>query len=98
MFKLPKDNSTDYIKRVIGLPGDRIQVIEGVLHINGQAVQRERVGDYETVNPFGRTRTVPHYRETLPNGVSHDIIELEGDSGSWDNTEIYTTCPPAISS
>jgi signal peptidase I len=43
VFKLPKDNSTDYIKRVVGLPGDKIQVIGGVLHINGKAVQRERV-------------------------------------------------------
>ena len=54
VFKLPKDNSTDYIKRVIGLPGDRIQVISGVLHINGQAVKRERIEDYETFDTFGR--------------------------------------------
>src|SRR5690554_5159072 len=46
VFKLPKDDSTDYIKRVIGLPGDRIQMISGVLHINGEPVKRERVADY----------------------------------------------------
>src|SRR3954470_17943879 len=46
VFKLPKDNSTDYIKRVIGLPGDKIQVIGGILQINGQPVKRERIEDY----------------------------------------------------
>src|SRR4028119_2394782 len=46
VFKLPKDNSTDYIKRVIGLPGDKIQVQGGVLHINGKPVQRQQVEDY----------------------------------------------------
>src|SRR5436190_7497864 len=46
VFRLPKDDSTDYIKRVIGLPGDRIQMVEGVLHINGVAVKRERIDDF----------------------------------------------------
>ena len=45
VFRLPKDDSIDYIKRVIGLPGDRIQMIDGVLHINGEAVKRQRIGD-----------------------------------------------------
>src|SRR6201992_413842 len=45
VFRLPKDDSIDYIKRVIGLPGDRIQMIDGLLHINGEAVKRERAGD-----------------------------------------------------
>ena len=90
VFKLPKDNSTDYIKRVIGLPGDRIQVINGVLQINGQPVKRERVEDFETTDERGRTMRVPQYRETLPNGVSHFIIERESDRGYWDNTNLYT--------
>src|ERR671927_1775686 len=46
VFRLPKDDSVDYIKRVIGLPGDRIQMIGGLLHINGQPVKRERIEDY----------------------------------------------------
>src|SRR5690349_11962812 len=87
VFKLPKDNSTDYIKRVVGLPGDKIQVIAGVLHINGKPVQRERVEDYKTTDLYGRTVSVPRYKETFPEGTSHFVIERDGDRGYWDNTE-----------
>jgi signal peptidase I len=93
VFKLPKDDSTDYIKRVIGLPGDRIQVRDGVLHINGTPVRRERIQDYASQDPFGRTIMVPQYRETLPEGTSHTIIERDGDRGYWDNTYVYTIPP-----
>ena len=94
VFKLPKDNSTDYIKRVIGLPGDKIQVIGGILHINGQPVQRERVEDYETTDTFGRTRSgaaLP--RDAARTASSHHIIEVDGDRGYWDNTDVYTVPP-----
>ncbi len=93
VFKLPKDNSTDYIKRVIGLPGDRIQMIEGVLNINGKAVERRRVEDYRTTDPYGRPVSVPQYDETLPNGVVHRVVERDGDRGYWDNTYVYTVPP-----
>src|SRR4028118_921542 len=90
VFKLPKDNSTDYIKRVIGLPGEKIQVQGGVLHINGKPVQRQQVEDYRTTDLYGRTVSVPQYRETLPEGVSHDIIEREGGRGGGGDPGAYT--------
>jgi len=84
VFKQPGNESTDFIKRLIGLPGDRIQMKEGRLYINDQIVPRERVEDYNT-----GWKKVPQYVETLPGGVKHRILEVNGDVGSLDNTEQY---------
>ncbi|MBV8764170.1 MAG: signal peptidase I [Hyphomicrobiales bacterium] len=93
VFKLPKDGKTDFIKRVIGLPGDRIQLIDARLYINGQETQRTPLPPYRMSDNFGRPVDVPHYMETLPNGVSHEIIQRNGDSGYWSNTQVYTVPP-----
>jgi signal peptidase I len=89
VFKLPSDNETDYIKRIVGLPGDRIQMISGILHINGEPVKRRRLSDYRSQNLFGSRSVVPRYMETLPNDVRHDIVEEAGDNGSLDDTKVY---------
>ena len=92
VFRLPKDDSTDYIKRLIGLPGDKIQMIDGVLHINGKAIKRERIDDFVETEHGGRTVRVKRWRETLPNGVSYTTLDLI-DNGFYDNTPVYTVPP-----
>src|SRR6201995_2162907 len=92
VFKYPGDqgqgvNRTDYIKRIVGLPGDKIQVIGGILNINGKPVERIKIGDY--VQGGGGsyfTRTL--YSEVLPNGRRHEIIEAS-DNGPADNTPVF---------
>jgi len=88
VFKLPTDNATDYIKRVIGMPGDKIQMIDGVLQINGQPVAKERIDDWVETEPSGRQVRVPRFRETLPNGVVYETLDLV-DNGFYDNTPVY---------
>jgi signal peptidase I len=100
VFKVPTDNRTDYIKRIVGLPGDRIQVVGGILHINGQPVKREPIEDW--VDEDGKV--FHRYLETLPNGLRHVIIEMSDDKPLFnpdgtpiynfgDNTKEYTVPP-----
>src|SRR5262249_51529768 len=90
VFRLPREDSTDYIKRVIGLPGDRIQMNGGGLYINGKPVKRERVSDFfDDENGGERVR---RWRETLPEGVTYETLDLQ-DNGSLDNTNEYVVPP-----
>ena len=84
VFRLPSNDSVDYIKRVVGLPGDRIQVKQGILHINGVAATRRQIGE-AVVNNSANARKAVIYEETFPDGHTHIIQELS-DGFALDNT------------
>ena len=87
VFRPATEPNRDFIKRVIGLPGDRIQMINGALHINGEAVAREPLGEVSFEGGSGQTVQAQSYRETLPGGASYVILD-RADS-ELDNTRVY---------
>ena len=84
VFHYPPEPTTDYIKRVVGLPGDKIRYQDKRLSINGQQIEVNDVGDYDYVAPGLNAVTAKHYQESLV-GVQHDILIHE-----WDNN--YNAC------
>jgi len=87
VYRLPSDTSVDYVKRVVGLPGDRVQMIAGQLYLNGTPVKRERLADVVV-----RDGHAKKWRETLPNGASYETLDLI-DNGALDNTNVYVVPP-----
>jgi signal peptidase I len=92
VFRLPRDPSTVYVKRVVGLPGDRIQMIRGVLSINGTAAKQEQIEDFVESDPQGHVAHIKRWRETLPNGASYETLDLY-PNGFYDNTNVYAVPP-----
>lgn len=91
VFRLPRDTSIDYVKRVIGLPGDTVQVTDGQLYINGKEVPRTYDGDYID-DSEGEPIVVKEYTEDLPGGKDHLILKQDSD-GFMNNTPVYKVPP-----
>ncbi len=92
VFRLPRDTSVDYIKRVIGLPGDKIQVVDGDVHINGVPVKRVAAAPFIETEETGAATPVKRWKETLPNGKTFYTLDLV-EHGFADNTQVYTVPP-----
>jgi len=84
----PVPQTDNYIKRVIGLPGDRVQMQGGRLYLNGTLVERELISQGTDKDSYGTELPVRLFRETLPNGINYTIQEIS-DTGSLDNTPEY---------
>jgi len=90
VFRLPKDQQTDYVKRVVGLPGERIQMKGGSLYINDVPAKREPLTDFVgEACGTDKTARVKRWRETLPNGASYETLDCV-DNGFYDNTGVFT--------
>ena len=94
VFRKSHDRQTCFVKRIIGLGGDRVAVRGGRLIINGETVQRHDAGS--VADPLDDHRSVPSYIETLPGGAHYKVIEAQGDTGYFDETPEFVVPPNAL--
>lgn len=88
VFKLPRDGRTDYIKRLVGLPGDRIQMRDGKLYLNEKPVPSEALPPVMIDSGYGFTRSVERFKETFPNGKDFVTYDF-GPDGEVDKTDVF---------
>lgn len=90
-FRSEVEPRTNFIRRVVGLPGDRLQMKEGILYINDVPCPLEPHGEFQTVDDDGTVLKAPQYLETFPNGLKHLILKKEPfGKGPYDNTPVFT--------
>jgi signal peptidase I len=92
VFRIASDARTDYIKRVAGLPGDRVQLMNGVLSLNGEPAKRERLADFTVPDAFERGAPAKRWRETLPNGAGYEVIQI-AENSPQSNTNVFEVPP-----
>ena len=89
VFKLPSDNRTDYVKRVVGLEGDRIQMKDGLLYVNDKLIARTTLTPVTADSGFGNIVQIARFAEQLDGGKSY-VTQDFGPDNEYDKTDVYT--------